>query len=484
MAQLRLFKPYALVLCALVLLHGCCNQDFITPTPIDYDFYEGATDLTSIINSCSPDANYSTEGATADRNAAFCWATSDPQYNRWFKFTAPASGQISVTIDVGGSKGTQQYTQLALWDTDGTTLIGCKAPLNQPDEDVTLRATGLQPGRVYYLSVDVPDEQSRGSFTCCLSDAAVPAQLRVFVSNANSDDVSVIDPASRTEIDVLTCETGSCNEPRNLAVSPNKLLVYVPYRHSNLVSIIDPETLATIADITDGSFDEPYAIAFTADSKEAWVVNKQGGGSSTGSITIINTITQSVIQSIDHPALSSPEGITIANGKAYVANRGDGNVPVFNVSNRSFITTINTPGSESRFAAATPDERFVYVGNGSDILKIETNGNTVLQVIPIPGFSRNLTVSPNGEKVFVATQSNSIYSINVADNAVTIISFGTAVSLYGVAVSSNTNLAFATDEWNNVVFVFDALTGSVINDPFGLPLQISVGTTPRAIAAQ
>jgi DNA-binding beta-propeller fold protein YncE len=126
----------------------------------------------------------------------------------------------------------------------------------------------------------------------------------------------------------------------------------------------------------------------------------------------------------------------------------------------------------------------VYVGNGSDIFKIETNGNTILQVILIPGYSRNLTVSPNGEKAFVATQSNSIISINVTDNAVTTISFGTAVSLYGVAVSSNTNLGFATDEWNDVVFVFDALTGSVINDAFGLPLQISVGTTPRAIAAQ
>ncbi|WP_185152440.1 hypothetical protein, partial [Fulvivirga aurantia] len=42
----------------------------------DYDFYEGAIDVTSTINSCSADAAYTTIGATGDQTAGSCWNTS------------------------------------------------------------------------------------------------------------------------------------------------------------------------------------------------------------------------------------------------------------------------------------------------------------------------------------------------------------------------------------------------------------------------
>ncbi|MCG2462881.1 hypothetical protein K8352_19110, partial [Flavobacteriaceae bacterium F89] len=58
-----------------------------------YDYYEGAIDVTGFINSCSPDAAYDTRGATPDKNAGSNWNNSGPKYNRWFKFTAPATGQ-------------------------------------------------------------------------------------------------------------------------------------------------------------------------------------------------------------------------------------------------------------------------------------------------------------------------------------------------------------------------------------------------------
>ncbi|MCG2463016.1 hypothetical protein K8352_19855, partial [Flavobacteriaceae bacterium F89] len=60
---------------------------------VDYDYYEGAIDVTGFINSCSPDAAYDTRGATPDKNAGSNWNNSGPKYNRWFKFTAPATGQ-------------------------------------------------------------------------------------------------------------------------------------------------------------------------------------------------------------------------------------------------------------------------------------------------------------------------------------------------------------------------------------------------------
>ena len=473
---------FSIVLALTGLLPGgCCNEDFIVPSAIDYDFYEGAIDLTTLINSCSADALYSTTGATSDGTAGACWSTTTPQFNRWFRFTAPANGQIRITIDVGGTKGTQLKTQLALWESDGVTPVGCNQYLNN-DDDVVLAATGLTPGISYYFTVDTEDSASRGSFTCCLSNNANPTQLHAFVSNAVSDDISVIDPLTQVETDRLTC-TSTCNEPRNLALSPNRLMLYVPYRHSNLVSVVDPETMAVIADITDPGFDEPYAVAFTADNKEAWVVNKQGGGSSTGSISVINTVSRAVVATINHISISSPEGITLANGKAYIANRGDGDIPVFNVATRAFITTINAPESETRYTVSTPSGNFVYAANGTSILKIETTNNTIVTTIPIPAFSRNMATTPDGSKIFVAVQSNVIYAIDVSTNLVTPVNFGIASSIYAVAVSS-TGVGLVTDESTDEVYLFNPVTNAVINDSFGVPIQIPAGNTPRAIVAQ
>ena len=134
----------------------------------DYDFYEGAEDVTALINTCSADEAYTTTGATGDLNAASCWNTS-PNYNRWFSFTAPASGMMTVTVDRGGSKGTMRRTNVAIWEADGTTEVTCNRYVNDNDV-VSTTALSLTPGNTYYISVDNDYSGYRGTFTLCLSD--------------------------------------------------------------------------------------------------------------------------------------------------------------------------------------------------------------------------------------------------------------------------------------------------------------------------
>ena len=63
---------------------------------VDYDYYEGAIEVPHQTGWCSPDAAYTTVGATPDRNAASCWNTN-PDYNRWFYFVA-TSPFVTVTV--------------------------------------------------------------------------------------------------------------------------------------------------------------------------------------------------------------------------------------------------------------------------------------------------------------------------------------------------------------------------------------------------
>src|SRR5690606_39039702 len=136
---------------------------------VDYDFYEGAIDVTSFINSCSPDAVYDTRGASPDKNAGSNWDNSGPKYNRWFKFTAPASGQINIIVDINGAKGSQRHTQLALWEADGLTELNSERYVGSYD-DVAMGYKGLVPGNTYYISVDSYNTSTYGTFTLCLED--------------------------------------------------------------------------------------------------------------------------------------------------------------------------------------------------------------------------------------------------------------------------------------------------------------------------
>ena len=146
-------------------LGGCCHDDFITPAG-DYDFFDGALDVTDLYLSsdCSADEAYTTVGATADGETNEC---GYPSNNRWFKFTASATGYLYMSVQVGGIYGTQTETVVSLWDSDGNDL-DCDT-YYYPDDSVYLSYGDLTPGEVYYLSVDCTSD-TVGTFTLCLSD--------------------------------------------------------------------------------------------------------------------------------------------------------------------------------------------------------------------------------------------------------------------------------------------------------------------------
>ncbi|MUH37904.1 DUF11 domain-containing protein [Zobellia amurskyensis] len=143
----------------------------LSDTPTN-DYLEGAINIDSFMNGCSADAAFSTLGASADRNAGSCWGTG-PHRNVWFEVTAPATGNIEVKLDTGDAKGTVQTAYLALWDSTGTTELGCNSyRMGRDYDDISLLATGLTPGDSYYVSVDNRYIHALDTFSLCLSDQA------------------------------------------------------------------------------------------------------------------------------------------------------------------------------------------------------------------------------------------------------------------------------------------------------------------------
>lgn len=135
-------------------------------TDATYDYYQGAEDISSYLNSCTPSAAYSTKGATYDHASGSC--NNGDGYNRWFKFQA-TSTITTITVDIDGTQGSLKRASATLFEADGITEIACNRYVNNSD-DVQLTGTSLVIGNWYYIAVDNKSSNNRGTFTMCLSD--------------------------------------------------------------------------------------------------------------------------------------------------------------------------------------------------------------------------------------------------------------------------------------------------------------------------
>jgi YVTN family beta-propeller protein len=87
------------------------------------------------------------------------------------------------------------------------------------------------------------------------------AELRVFVTNEKSDDVTVIAAGSGHVL--KTIPVGK--RPRGVVVSPDGTRVYVANSNSDSLSVIDPVALTVIGSLPAGR--DPEGLAFTRDGR-------------------------------------------------------------------------------------------------------------------------------------------------------------------------------------------------------------------------
>src|SRR5512138_359339 len=78
--------------------------------------------------------------------------------------------------------------------------------------------------------------------------APAGAELRIFVTNEKSDDVTVVNASTRAV--VATIPVG--RRPRGVAVSPDGKLVYVSNSNSDSLSVIDAKTLTVLRTVPAG----------------------------------------------------------------------------------------------------------------------------------------------------------------------------------------------------------------------------------------
>ncbi len=325
---------------------------------------------------------------------------------------------------------------------------------------------------------------------------------RIYVNNSGSNNISVIDGATNTEIDtdgnpgngITRIPVGS--GPAGLAVNPATNRIYVSNQMTNNVSVIDGATNTEID--TDGDPGNgitripvgsgPVGVAVNPTTNRIYVNNFSWGS---GSVSVIDGATNTEIDTDadpgngitripvgDRPHLVAVNTIT---NRVYVANWGTNDVSVIDGASNTVVATIPV-GTYPIGVAINPTTNRIYVSNSfldiSDVSVIDGTTNTEIDTdgdpgngitrIPVGSGPAGLSANPTTNRVYVAnTQSDDVSVIDQASNTV-VYTVSVGNRPYGVGVNPTTNRIYVTNVDSGSVTVMEE-TGSGDNYKLSVP---------------
>jgi YVTN family beta-propeller protein len=295
---------------------------------------------------------------------------------------------------------------------------------------VYLGAMGF-PQRIYILDpvtraiVGKLDDSEFG-FNSEHAMAVRPGGGRVYVPlNSFFRNEFAIEAGEGQRSQLTSFSTGGTN-PRAVAVKPDNSRAYVSNSDTNNVSIIDLASNSVITTVTVGT--TPWGVAITPDGSKLYVANR-----GSGNVSVINTATNAVITTI--PVGSSPWGIAVnpAGTKVFVANSGSSNVSVIDAGSNTVMGTVMV-GSTPHWLALGPDGKHVYVGNrgGGTVSIIDAGTNSLVHTATVGTNPEGVVALPNGNEVFVVNSNpsgaSSLSIINTSNFSVSTVALPPAPS--------------------------------------------------------
>lgn len=328
--------------------------------------------------------------------------------------------------------------------------------------------------------------------------AITPDGRFAYVANNNNagipgaDTVSVINIATNTV--VTTISNPSFNEPYTITINPAGTKAYVTNSNSTTITIIDIATNTVVGTI--GGFDGPSGMAITPDGNTAYV-NNYGGpeGLQSGNadtVRVVNLNTNAIVGAPIVVGLA-PAGLAITPNGAFVyvinyvdGNPGTGTISIIQTSSNSVVGTIH--GFSGPFSIAiTPNGQFAYVTNfgsnnfspvGTTVSVVNLSTNTITATIALGTQPSGIALTSNGRFAYV-TNYNTLYLgpnftnltpgqgiVNIIDtctNTVLPQFFVVGASPANIAITPNNALAYVTNYSANTVSVLNIQDRMLLN---------------------
>jgi YVTN family beta-propeller protein len=329
-----------------------------------------------------------------------------------------------------------------------------------------------------------PTRTATPTHTATATPSATPSSTplpvrrqRIYVANAGTRDVSVIDPATGQVVDTVPLDSAA--EPTDVTIAPDGTSVWISNARAGdpgKVSVIDTLTREVADTETVGV--GPSAVAFVPDGAFALVTN-----CCPGNLSAIDPASRSVVSRL--PLGISPTDVAVSpdGGRAYVANFGSNTVSVVDVASNSVVVT-RAVGSGPRRVALTPDGAFAFVTESisNDVAVIDTSTDTIRGFVPVGSGPAGIAITADGARAYVANALSA--TVSVIDTATAIGTVDQAVIATIPVAARPADVAIGSDD--ATVYVAHAATPgtvSVIDRNSGaVTSTLAVGGDPAAIA--
>jgi YVTN family beta-propeller protein len=156
--------------------------------------------------------------------------------------------------------------------------------------------------------------------------------------------------------------------------------------------------------------------SFNVTMPSVWV-----GSFLSDSVTIINTVTNTVVGRVAAGMQPSGVGLTPDGLRVYATSRGSGTASEIETTTRTTGPPIALGGSNNQLLTVSPDGERVYVSDAAldSVFVIATASNTKIAAVPTKPFPAGLDVTPDGSFVYVANlSSDSVTVFETATNQV------------------------------------------------------------------
>jgi lanthanide-dependent methanol dehydrogenase len=322
--------------------------------------------------------------------------------------------------------------------------------------------------------------------------ATAPPGYRIYVSDEDSHEVSVVDPNAHRVI--ASIPVG--RRPRGMRLAPDGRMLFValsgspkggPGAAAAAEAAVDRSADGIGAvDLASGrvartfpSGNDPESFDLTPDGRALYVSNEDSAA--TSRLDLHSATISHVIE-----VGAEPEGVAVRpDGLAvYVTSEQTDTVAVIDARTQSRIATLRV-GRRPRAVVFSPDGARAYVSNelGASVSVIDARAHRVLAEVPIPADGASslgvkpmgLCLAPSADRLFVSNGRGgtiSVIDLRRARVVQTIREVGTRP--WGIATSPDGETLYAADGPSNELVVIDIAAGRVT-------ARIAVGRSPWGV---
>jgi YVTN family beta-propeller protein len=237
--------------------------------------------------------------------------------------------------------------------------------------------------------------------------------------------------------------------PTDVAVNPKSGLVYVTNKESTFVSVLDEDTKAWLTPINVGGPSQDIAIE--VERNRAYVTTNGK------TVLVVDLTNGTVLKTIHDRSFITTNGVALdpRHSRAYVQNEGSSSISVINTITNRVIKSVDTDHA-SNAVAVDPVAQQLFVANTDGTLSVINtvdDADTPVATIDVSSAISAVVVNPALHRAYVTNLlENTVSEIDTQQNVV-IGTIPVGPDPEGIAVDLTTNLEYVASYYADYVTV-------------------------------